>query len=601
MGQKSVQANQSRVPKVVNGININCCSRPSCINFNIPAQQSRNDPNYTLVGNKKFGSSIQCKACGGYYSVKSNLAVAEELARSRVYNARKTVYRQDGNSCHNIECKNFGHSATAYPSIYKRFGRTSAGNQRFQCLSCKITFTHGSEKRKNHPQSKSHQNVNLFKLLMNGMNINRAMEVTGLSAATIYRKIDMFYERCLTFSYQREENLKGMTLGRMRLSSDRQEYHVNWSARKDKRNVVMTAIGTADKRSRYVFGMDVNYDESVDLSFVKADPAYNDDGHLKDYNRRYARIWTERDYPEGVNAREEYLKRVEKLLDEYRELDVPLPITNVALSYALDKISNDFGVDALEHSRQTYVPKHGCQVRSEYTMYAHYKRLEELLGHAWELRFYLDQEPAINRACALAFSKQVQNDKCLVSYVRINKDLTVDERRVLVNVVGERIKRMIEKGEATSDWDAYQVIMRQSFERPIRFKNTPEDWFSVPIHRINECEKHVSILTSTGSLSDIDKVSIMIDATLAPIDNFFQMVRRRLSSLERPISSRSNVGRVWTGKSPYNPEMIHKHLQIFRTYYNYCFVGKGKTTTTAAERLGLAKGPVEVRKILFPY
>lgn len=522
MGQKSVQANQTRVPKIVHGININCCSRPSCVNFNVPAQQSRNDPNYSLVGNKKFGSSLQCKACSGFYSVKSNLAVAEELARSRVYRARKTIYRQDGNCCHNMECENFGRSISAFPSAYKRFGRTRTGNQRFQCLSCKVTFTHASEKRKNHPQSKSHQNVTLFRLLVNGMNINRAMEVTGLSAATIYRKIDMFYERCLAFSYQREENLKSMDLGRMRLSSDRQEYHVNWSARKDKRNVVMTAIGTADKRSRYVFGMDVNYDESVNLSSVTGDPAYKEDSHLKDYNRRYARLWTERDYPKGVSAREEYFKRVDKLLDEYNKLNISLPITNVGLSYALDQISNDFGVDALEHSRLTYVPKQGCQVRSEYTMYAHYKRLEELLGHAWQLRFYLDQEPAINRACTLAFSNQVLNDKCLVSYVRINKDLTVDERRVLVNLVGERIKRMIDNGEASSEWDAYQIIMRQSFEHPIRFKNTPEDWFSVPIHRINECEKLVSILTPTSSLSEIDKVSIMIDATLAPIDNFFQ-------------------------------------------------------------------------------
>ena len=93
-------------------------------------------------------------------------------------------------------------------------------------------------------------------------------------------------------------------------------------------------------------------------------------------------------------------------------------------------------------------------------------------------------------------------------------------------------------------------------------------------------------------------VSMLLDASLHPIDNFFQIVRRRLSALERPIHSSSNVGRVWTGKSPYNPDMVHKLLQMLRVYFNYCL--KGDDGKTPAQRLGLAKGPVEIRKILYP-
>jgi hypothetical protein len=69
--------------------------------------------------------------------------------------------------------------------------------------------------------------------------------------------------------------------------------------------------------------------------------------------------------------------------------------------------------------------------------------------------------------------------------------------------------------------------------------------------------------------------------------------------LERPISTTSNHGRVWTGKSPYNPQIIAKLLQILRVYYNYC-KKSDKDGKTPAERIGLAKGAVEIRKILYP-
>lgn len=82
----------------------------------------------------------------------------------------------------------------------------------------------------------------------------------------------------------------------MQLSSDRQEYTVNWTQRKDKRNVVISAIGTAEKFSRYVFGMDVNYDPAVNLNELLECNEYQNDADLKMFNRRYARIWTLRDY-----------------------------------------------------------------------------------------------------------------------------------------------------------------------------------------------------------------------------------------------------------------------------------------------------------------
>jgi hypothetical protein len=72
--------------------------------------------------------------------------------------------------------------------------------------------------------------------------------------------------------------------------------------------------------------------------------------------------------------------------------------------------------------------------------------------------------------------------------------------------------------------------------------------------------------------------------------------RRMLSLAERPIASASAARRTWYGYSPYNPAHLARQLEIFRVHYNFCV--KGQDGKTPAMRLGLAKGPVELEKIL---
>ncbi|MFC1502740.1 hypothetical protein ACFL53_00060 [Pseudomonadota bacterium] len=597
MGQKSGQrVIQPRVPDAFLGIDVNKCSIPSCENFAIPSTNHRSDPHYKISGNKKNGSSLQCKKCFHFHSVKSNKAIFEEVERLSYLQERSTVYRQDGNACSNIGCANFGISVRCEDKLYKLNGKTSVGNQRYKCLSCGKTFVLDSGKRKNHPQNKSHLNTTLFRLLVNNMNINRCIEITELDPKTIYRKIDMFYERAVSFSATRESILKQMDLGLMRLASDRQEYHVNWSNRKDKKNVVMTAIGTADKASSYVFGMDVNYEPSISMQDVIEHEEYKRDAQLKDYNRHHARLWTERDYQAGKQAFTDYAKKHKELVQRYRSL--PLPISEIGLSELEDRLALEYGIEPTEHSSTTKLPTVGSQVHSEYTMYAHFFHLSRLLGHANALRFYLDQEPAINRACNLAFSQSITQGRCHSLFVKINKELTVDQRRAMVNA-SEQLLEQVKTELGVSKEDARIAVAQGALNNPIKPSPNSLPWYELPLDKIYECEKHVAFLTDKSRLRIHSQSMILLDASLHPIDNFFQVVRRRLSLLERPISTTSNVGRVWTGKSPYNPHMISNLLQILRVYYNYCRKSP-KDGKTPAERLGLAKGAVEIRKILYP-
>jgi hypothetical protein len=124
-----------------------------------------------------------------------------------------------------------------------------------------------------------------------------------------------------------------------------------------------------------------------------------------------------------------------------------------------------------------------------------------------------------------------------------------------------------------------------------------DKWAMHPFPNSSEALKAVCYLTDYGDYDADHLARLYLKATLHPIDRFFQLVRRRLSLLERPIGTASKAGRTWYGYSAYQPENIEKVLAIFRVFYNYCLAGKdGKTP---AMRLGLAKALIDPQEILY--
>lgn len=568
LNQISGSEHNPRVPASLGEVSVNSCAFPECTNFGIPATQERNDPNYVISGTGKSTAAIRCRECGRHVSIKSNIAVHEEIERQQFKAQLSTVIRQDGLGCNNTECESFGLQIDSAPTNYRKVGYTDKGNPRMQCMSCNRTFTVGSSKRKNHPENHSYKNEMTFRLLVNQMPINRIIEMVGLSPPAIYKKIDMFFERCLHFVAERESHLKYMDLKKLILSTDRQDYTCNWTQRKDKRNVIVSGIGTADKASRYVFGMEVNYDPDIDLMALHENDLYLADEELKAFNRNFARIWTPRDY--GIDKRSN-----QNLPSEAIDSDDSKVITG-----------------------STKLPSKGTLVRSEYTMLAHFYRLEKLIGHADELRFFLDQDGGLDRALCNAFSRQVLENRCHAMFVNIDKFKSVDQRRELVRHTQYDIGELIMEGIATDEFDAMRKIASYGLSKPESRGSSKHIWYPVDVHKIFEVNKAVAFITEQPFFDRDFTINMMLQSTLHPIDNFFQISRRRTSILERPTSTPSNNGRTWTGKQPYNPATVTKRLTILRTFYNYCL--KGKDGKTPAQRLGLARGAVEIRKILYP-
>jgi len=105
-------------------------------------------------------------------------------------------------------------------------------------------------------QKAPEKNRQIFMEVVNGNPINRICELANVRPQTVYDKIDFFQEQCLKFLDDKERRLKaGFPIEKLYLSSDRQDYIVNWTHRKDKRTTQLSAVGTADNGSGYIFGM----------------------------------------------------------------------------------------------------------------------------------------------------------------------------------------------------------------------------------------------------------------------------------------------------------------------------------------------------------
>lgn len=105
-------------------------------------------------------------------------------------------------------------------------------------------------------------------------------------------------------------------------------------------------------------------------------------------------------------------------------------------------------------------------------------------------------------------------------------------------------------------------------------------------------------------------------ASLYGVDNYFQMLRRRINMMERPIPTSSQSkdknkenqkNQVWNGYGSYNPKYVSMLIEIFRVYNNYVLTDEkvlkrtsmqGKTARTPAQKIGLINQTFGVQDIL---
>lgn len=573
------------------GIQVNHCKNPLCLNFGRSADEGRQprgpgaskrgrDAYKVKIRVERRGADLECALCGETLPMKSNLAIGEELARITEYLAptSEAVCPDDG-------CANH-HNGVSTSNAYQCFGKTSTGAKRYRCKLCQKTFSVSDNPTAR--QRLADKNQEIFRLLVNKVPLKRICELAGINIGTLYRKIEFIHRRCLAFAGAQESRFPNLSINRLYLSTDRQVHLINWKNAENKRNIFLNALGTADNKSGYVFAINVNYDSSVDAGKAEQDALDAGDLVLPPPFRRHARVWLSQDYQDSIkynNRRKASGGGLEERIQG--EYDTAVGRDDVEVSE--------------EQTVDSGLPYAGMQIHLEYTLYAHFLLLKRLLAGVGKVRFFLDQESGIRAACLSAFCQDVMDKRCDAFYVRVNKDLTINQKRQLKangnRALAEFRASRQEYAELT-DHDLRHIVIKERLDDLVRIGKWQDRWLFYPFPDMSEPEKAICWLTDLRDRSyDADHLAWLYSkGTLHGIDRFFMQARRRISLLERPISTPSNEGRKWYGYSPYNPAMIGKTLDIFRIFYNFVEVGGDKQTP--AMRLGLTSGPTSITQIL---
>lgn len=605
-----------RVPPPWDGIQVNFCKRPTCPNFGVPPSLKKyarrasaaglSGTEYRLLGRSEAGIAtpvLHCLLCSEYPPIKSNQGIAEELSRLSAF-----LTPAPGASCPNTECANHG-AMLPDKARYARFGVNSQGAQRYRCRACGKTFSVNT--RPHARQRDTHKTRQLFQLLMNKVPFKRICELVDISPPTLYRRMAFIRQQCLAFAAAQEQRLRDLPLPRLYLATDRQDYVVNWTQRDDQRNVVLHAAGTADNESSYVFGMHVNFDSSLDTAAVEADAQACGDYELPQPHRRYARLWLKPDYTASVKA--SHAERQRKKDKAAKEAAAGAPgtdkqvIKGAADEYDAAEARPDVEDSELKGGAER-LPSRGMQVHEQYTLYAHFLYLRQLLdGAVGKYRFFLDQDSGMRAACLAAFHREIKARRADAFFVRIRKEITVKERQGCITAsraaFAKRTKELQDQiGGPVRTRDVVLVMLAEAMARAPALGKWKDRWVVHPFPDASEPEKAMCCLTDfqhdpVERYDDAHMANLYLKASLRGVDRFFMLVRRRLSLLERPIATAGRGHRTWYAYSPYQPESAASLLDIFRVFYNFCLTGQDGRTP--AMRLGLMGKAVDPQEILY--
>ena len=608
---------RQRIPHEHSGIQINFCKKPGCPNFGMPALINIKRLQLPPIVNKNTGKKhrdnykvnddkLICHDCSSEMPMKSNKAIHEEVTRMGDYLVPKPVLVP---ACPDEACANHSIPVGASKTHYRKEGRQQhTGSQRYVCRACSKAFSINTDPAKG--QNKRDINGIIFRLLVNKMPLLRICEVADISMPTLYKKIDFFYEQCRLFAGAQERRLADLRINRLQISVDRQEYMLNWTDTTDKRNSRIHALGSADNRTGFVFGMHLNIDPDAKKTDIEAAAQACGDYEKKPPFREHARYWLEPDFEQSRQRKRKPAGENKKLLDSIDE------------SYEDADLRDD--VESFEMMTSTVkLPASGVLLHGEYTMYGHFLFLKKLLPNVEKIRFYMEKESGIRAACLAAFQDDIWRKRCDAFYVKINKEMTIAQK----NAAMAKGKRELDefrgtdtKFEELSDNSLRAFMLEEALDTGAFHLSATylDKWYIYPAPSKNEPEKAVSWLTDLGdnAYSNFHLAKLMLRASLHGIDRFFMQVRRRISLLERPIKTSSSTGRTWYGYSPYCPDHVVKVLEMLRVYHNYVHATAGvkrrklkegekkrkpgevkKTFTTPAMRIGLMPAKVSLDEI----
>lgn len=598
-------------PETGNYVQLNFCKNPQCKNFGVPAKNPKKLPDgkpkrglgndYRLghIKDKKEYVLI-CKLCGQSTQLVSNRAYANEQVRlskigilkepacpntgnsKEAYGVRYekvTVLDDSGNKTvkkiKKPPCKNSKKGLFTNPEFYKLDGKTRklttwvyvdkvrgrkgmpskqtrfvemTPSQRVRCKTCNTRFSIKMDPQQRHYLRE--KNEAIFLSLVNKGIINRVIEQFELSPKTVYDKINFFYEQCIQFEkyqhYFLAEKLRNKNLS---LSIDRQHYLSNWGDNNMPMPTRIVNTSTADNVSGYVFSSTVNFDFTTDYELIKREHREKKEFKKANCYRRFA----------------QYILDNEELQDNVENNEELIPL-------------------------QT--PAKGLLVHQTYSILAHLAQLKSLLEPCKHIELFADNDAGFKLGISAIFQDWISSNKLSAFQVMTERNggnrLLDNQNNVLLQ---KRYKELKEKQPDATRIEIMRQLWHENISTRITLPGTRSEWILHP----NSRSRFDAILPLTPVNDEVleQLINSLQSASLNAVDNWFQILRRHINMLERPVTSGTNSKR-WNAYAGYNPEWMSKLLEIKRIYFNFCMMKKKSSIdtpfpfTTPSMRLGIS-------------
>jgi transposase-like protein len=553
---------QRNIPATFEGIQVNFCKTPGCDNFGVPpalvqtfrggrGNKGTGPDGYRVTSGGDGASAVYCHRCEKTSRLKSNKAVHEEFRRQASFLFLPLPVRCPDEGCPN-------HAIAPTRERFSRYGRTKGDSLRFRCRACGKTFSVAGPTVR---QRRTDVNASILRHLVNKTPLSRLVELEGVSFPTLYGKIAFLYRQCALFAASREARLPAMALGERWLSTDRQDYLVNWGSRSARRTIQLTAVTTADQASGYVFGLQPNFDPDLTPEDVEAGWEASGDAAKPPHMRDWARVWTVADYRTSVvrsaaeAARNGGQGRSGQRGTARDDLEAP---------------------EGLTPAQQ--LPAQGAQVHAEYLVHGHFRLLRHLLGGATRLNFSIDEDAGLVTGVLGAFADWVREGRAEVVQLRVRKEIVIDERRRLLEEARRQFRQEQRRFRGLDEEEVKVALLaervaRVRAESPLAVRRLQAAWVANPLPDTAEPEKLFRFITDAGHMNDEEVAAVLLRSTLWPVDKVFNMLRRRVAMFERPVRSVRRAGRVWHLYAPYDPSMVGRLLEIFRVWHNWLCLG----------------------------
>ncbi|MDF2556592.1 MAG: hypothetical protein K0R71_420 [Bacillales bacterium] len=581
-------------------IQYNFCNNPFCKWFGMP--QTR----YTSVKSKPYryklvGGRIQCncdpiqpnqRMTHNCKSISySNWSVAQEIARLKRIETIRDV--EPEYQFHNKFCAFQDATPFTQPELFKKCGKSKTGAQRWKCKNCeKRTDLMPTLRKTTSYNQKRNDILPMFtKLLLNKVPVSRSIDILGIGVKTYYSKLEWVYRRCLEFLERHEQApLRNKSFGTVWVNTDKMIYFLNNVRKKgmggaqyndvEESQFPTNIIVSADVYSRYVFRSDVAYDWDANFDEIIKDTKLFKDDHLHEFARKNARLRFSY-YPQDPTIFD--TQTISEFHDDLKRFN----------------------------TRERYID--GLHTNSTYTSMAHFWLIKELFN-AKEWRFVTDNDASLMSAIYRVFSNEfskydAHHFLCLTDREKTRKDAYTEflEMRQylqswgIMTGINSRLPYTIayhylvdifkNKGHSF-----HKEIVLPSQNYLVKDNNPLEH----PLASIDKGISKVDCTTDLSSLQPEDIAKMVLNVNDHSTNFFFQQIRRRLSILERPLTTARGDGKSYI-YSNFNPKYAQMAITILRTYYNFCFPYKSgdKKRLTPAQRLGLTDKVFDIKDIIY--